>query len=94
MPQSSVSKLRASAPGHKRKVFEISLVRSSMAALTDGRRMCVHCHRTPLVGETVFVSGEQLVCALCRAGRRDGAGHEEVVHSAERDHTVKRRFAA
>ena len=65
-----------------------------MDAMAEGRRTCEHCHRTPLVGETVFVSGEQLVCELCRRGRRDGAGHEEVVHSAERDHTVKRRFAA
>jgi hypothetical protein len=94
MPQSSVSKLRTSAPGQRRKVFEISLVRAAMDAMAEGRQTCRHCGRTPLVGETVFVSGERMVCELCRHGRLDGAGHEEVVHSAERDHTVKRRQAA
>jgi hypothetical protein len=52
----------------------------------------VHCHRTPLVGETVFLYGERLVCELCRPLRREAPGREEVVHSPERDHTVKRRF--
>jgi hypothetical protein len=94
MPHASVLKLRTSSPGPKRKVFEISLVRKSVEALSDDRRTCAHCHRTPLLGETIFVSGERMVCELCRAGRRERAGHEEIVHSAERDHTVKRRFAA
>jgi hypothetical protein len=94
MPQPTVSKLRASAAGQRRKIFEISLVRAAMDAMEDGRQTCEHCGRTPLVGETVFVSGDRTVCELCRRGHRDGAGHEEVVHSIERDHTVKRRFAA
>ena len=50
--------------------------------------------RTPLLGETVYLYGERLVCELCRPLRRESPGRVEVVHSAERDHTVKRRFAA
>jgi hypothetical protein len=70
---------------------EISLVRASMRALA-GARHCVHCRRTPLVGETIFLYGERLVCELCRPLRRGEApGREEVVHSAEFMHTVKRR---
>jgi hypothetical protein len=61
-----------------------------MRALVEGRRGCVHCHRTPLIGETVFLYGDRLVCELCRPLRREPPGREEVVHSAERDHTVKR----
>ena len=46
------------------------------------------------MGETVFLYGERIVCELCRPLRREAPGRVEVVHSAERDHTVKRRFAA
>lgn len=93
MPPAVLSKplgLFGSAPRAEKKVFEISLVRPSMRALAAGRRGCAHCHRTPLVGETVFMYGERIVCELCRPLRREAPGREEVVHSAERDHTVKR----
>jgi hypothetical protein len=73
---------------------ELSFVRASMRALAGGREGCVHCHRTPLMGETIYLYGERLVCELCRPLRRESPGRIEVVHSAERDHTVKRRFAA
>ena len=46
------------------------------------------------MGETVFLYGERIVCELCRPLRREAPGRVEVVHSAERDHTVKRRVAA
>ena len=70
---------------------ELSFVRASMRALAGGRRACEHCHRTPLVGETIFVYADGMVCELCRRLRREAPGREEVVHSSERDHTVKRR---
>ncbi|HET7042283.1 MAG TPA: hypothetical protein VFI13_09695 [Gemmatimonadales bacterium] len=73
---------------------ELSFVRASMQALAGGRRGCEHCHRTPLLGETIYLYGERFVCELCRPLRREAPGRAEVVHSAERDHTVKRRFAA
>jgi hypothetical protein len=73
---------------------ELSFVRVSMRALAGGRRGCVHCHRTPLVGETVFFYGERMVCELCRPLRRDTPAREDVVHSSEYELTVKRRFAA
>ena len=74
---------------------ELSFVRASMRALAGGRRGCEHCHRTPLLGETVYMYGERMVCELCRTLRRGEApGRMEIVHSVERDHTVRRRFAA
>jgi len=73
---------------------ELSFVRASMRALSGGREGCVHCHRTPLLGETIYLYGERVVCELCRPLRRESPGRTEVVHSAERDHTVRRRFAA
>jgi hypothetical protein len=76
-----------------RSVFEISLVRPSMRRLAEGRRGCVHCHRTPLIGEIVFLYGERLVCELCCPLRREPPGREEIVRSAEHDITVRRLAA-
>jgi hypothetical protein len=76
------------------KPTELSFVRSSIGALADARRGCAHCHRTPLVGETVFFYDERMVCELCRPLRDDEPSRREVVHSSEYELTVKRRFAA
>lgn len=73
---------------------ELSFVRASMRRLGAGRRGCLHCHRTPLMGETVFYYGERMVCELCRPLRRDWPGRSEVVHSAEHELTVRRVAAA
>ena len=65
---------------------ELSFVRSSMRALAGAREGCEGCHRTPLVGETVYFFGERMVCELCRplrATRRPT--RSEVVHSSEHD---------
>jgi hypothetical protein len=73
-----------------RTVFEINLVPPSMRALRERRHGCVHCHRTPLIGELVFFYGDRMVCELCRPLRREQPDHHEVVHSAEHTLTVKR----
>ena len=73
---------------------ELSFVRSSMRALVGTSTGCMHCRRTPLVGETVFFYGEKMVCELCRPLREDTPTRSEVVHSAEHELTVRRRFAA
>jgi len=91
------AELRCMPPATVIKAFgppELSFVRASMRALAGRSRGCADCHRTPLVGETIFLYGERMVCELCRPLRREAPGREEVVHSAERDHTVKRRYAA
>jgi hypothetical protein len=76
------------------KPTELSFVRSSMKALEERRRGCAQCRRTPLVGETVYLFGEDMVCELCRRLRTDQPERSEVVHSAEYELTVKRRSAA
>jgi hypothetical protein len=76
------------------QISELSFVRSSMRALAESRRGCLHCRRTPLVGETVYFFGESMVCELCRPLRHDEPGRGEIVHSSEYELTVKRRFAA
>jgi hypothetical protein len=73
-----------------RNSFDMDFVPSSLRALRAGRRGCVHCHRTPLIGELVFYYGERMVCELCRPLRRERPSHEEIVHSPEHALTVRR----
>jgi hypothetical protein len=70
---------------------EISLWRHSIGALAAARHCCVHCRRTPLVGEHVHVYGDRLVCELCRHLRREAPGRTEVMHSPEHERAVKRQ---
>ena len=80
-------------------LLEVLLLRRSVGASVAGRMRCVHCGRTPLVGECVHVyesaGGDRLVCDLCRHHRREIPARTELVHaSAERTVRVRRREAA
>ena len=77
---------RAPAP-----LLDVLLLRRSVGALAARRVRCVHCRRTPLVGERVYVYGERLVCELCRSNRREAPARSEIVHSPEHDRAVKLR---
>jgi hypothetical protein len=78
-----------------RPALEISLLRRSIGAQIDRRHYCVHCHRTPLVGERIYVygstSGERVVCELCRPLRREPPARSELVHSPEHERCVRVR---
>jgi hypothetical protein len=97
MPSSPLGVLSSSPPPRPRpwrpfgsgRPREISLVRASLRALAAGRLGCANCRRTPLIGETVLLDGERVLCALCRPAGR--AGEEAVVRSPESGHTVRRR---
>ena len=71
--------------------FERTLLRKSVGALTDARALCVHCQRTPLVGERVYIYGERIVCELCRPRRREPPQASELVLSPEHSRTVRVR---
>ncbi len=78
--------------------LELALLRRGVDELTAGRERCGRCHRTPLIGERVYVyeSGE-VACELCRAvdGARPRASR--IVHGPEFGHTMRvtdRRAAA
>jgi hypothetical protein len=71
--------------------FELALLRKSVGALTDKRDLCVHCHRTPLVGERVHLYGERIVCELCRPRRREAPQATELVRSPEHARAVRVR---
>jgi hypothetical protein len=74
--------------------LETALVRASVGALRDTRHCCRHCHRTPLVGEHVYVydsgrRGPDIVCELCRPLRTAVPDRMVLVRSAEQRATVR-----
>ena len=80
-------------------LLDVLLLRRSVGALVARRHRCVHCHRTPLVGEQVHIyeaaSGDRLVCDLCRHHRRETPVRTELVHAGEeRAVRVRPRVAA
>jgi hypothetical protein len=79
---------------HRNPLLEISLLRHSVGALTSRRHSCVHCNRTPLIGEVVHIYGQALVCALCRPLHREPPASSEIVRSPEHDRAVKPRRRA
>jgi len=91
--------LRRSQPRSRPKLEDV-LLRRSLGEHEAHRDRCVHCHRTPLTGEAVHVyatvSGERLVCDLCRPLRREAPARSELMHAPEHQRAVRvqRRAAA
>jgi hypothetical protein len=74
--------------------IERALVRSSVGALSARLDRCCHCHRTPLVGEAVYVyatgrHGEEIVCELCRPLRTAAPERSVLVRSPEQAASVR-----
>ena len=82
---------RSSPPVHA--PLEHALLRRSVDLQEEHRHRCVHCHRTPLTGELVYVyaaaSGERLVCELCRPLRREAPARAELMHAPEHERSVR-----
>jgi hypothetical protein len=76
---------------NRHPLVEINLLRHSVGALRAHRHGCVHCHRTPLVGEVVHLYGERLVCELCRPLHREPPGRTVPVRSPEHERAVRSR---
>jgi len=76
-------------------LFASFLLRKSVGSMVSARSRCSGCHRTPLVGERVYLyaaaAGERLVCELCRPLRREPPARSELVHSPEHDRCVRLR---
>jgi hypothetical protein len=74
--------------------LEAARLKRSVSALEATRDHCHHCHRTPLVGERVFIYGAAMVCELCRPLRRSAPDASRLVFSPEHDRAVRVRRAA
>ena len=68
-----------------------ALLRKSVGLLTDERPRCAHCHRTPLVGERVYLYAQAIVCELCRPRREGAPERSELVRSPEHKRAVRVR---
>jgi hypothetical protein len=71
--------------------MERALLRRSVGALSEERPLCVHCHRTPLLGERVYLYAERIVCELCRPRHREAPQRSELVRSPEHKRAVRVR---
>jgi hypothetical protein len=70
--------------------LELAILREGVGRRDAGQERCGGCHRTPLVGETVYVSGQGAVfCELCRTLEREPPRESRVVHGPEFGHTMK-----
>jgi hypothetical protein len=70
--------------------LELALLRRGVNELSADRQSCAQCHRTPLIGERIYVyeSGETL-CELCRMTRRESPLESRLVHGPEFGHTMR-----
>jgi hypothetical protein len=68
-----------------------ALLRKSVGLLADERPRCAHCHRTPLVGERVYLYPQAIVCELCRPRRPNAPERSELVRSPEHKRAVRVR---
>jgi hypothetical protein len=77
---------------------EITFLRTTAGLADPARPCCVHCGRTPLIGELLHVyeatGGDRHVCELCRPRHREAPARSEIVHSSEHRRAVKARTRA
>ena len=87
----AISLRRATAPAVPQ--LEKALLKRSMGEHETRRHRCVHCHRTPLTGERIYVyetaAGERLVCELCRPLRREPPVRSQLMHAPEHERSVR-----
>jgi hypothetical protein len=69
--------------------IETALTRRSVGALVHDRVTCRDCHRTPLVGELMYVYGAHAVCELCRPRHRAAPDSSALVRSPGHERVVR-----
>lgn len=70
--------------------LERELLRKGLTVRAAGRPRCRDCHRTPLVGERIYVyESGRVACELCRTMRREQPVSSEPVRGVEHGHTVR-----
>ena len=70
--------------------LELALLRRGLDDLAAGCERCRHCHRSPLIGERVYIhESGAIVCELCRGHKRDRPTESRIVHGPEFGHTMR-----
>ena len=71
-------------------VLELALLRRGVVQRADALVRCGHCHRTPLVGERVYVYEREAVrCELCRTVEHGDPVDSHLVHGPEFGHSIR-----
>jgi hypothetical protein len=70
--------------------LELALLRRGLDDMAAGSERCRRCHRTPLIGERVYIDeSSAIVCELCRDVARDTPAASRIVHGPEFGHTMR-----
>jgi hypothetical protein len=70
--------------------LELALLRRGLDERLAGSERCTCCHRTPLVGEHVYLYGSDVIaCELCRDRQREAPHASRLVHGPEFGHTMR-----
>jgi hypothetical protein len=70
--------------------LELALLRRGLDERLAGSERCTCCHRTPLVGERVYVYASGVIaCELCRGRQRQDPIESRMVHGPEFGHTMR-----
>jgi hypothetical protein len=70
--------------------LELALLRRSVDEMAAGCERCRRCHRTPLIGERVYLyEGDKMLCELCRALEHKPPASSRIVHGPEFGHTMR-----
>jgi hypothetical protein len=72
--------------------LELALLQRGVDQRLAGIECCSRCHRTPLIGERVFVHDQgdtTLMCELCRSLDADGPCNSRLVHGPAFGHTIR-----
>ena len=77
-------------PVDDRTDLELALLRRGVDERAADLERCGRCRRTPLIGERIYLYGEDSVrCELCRATEREAPVASQLIHGPEFGHTIK-----
>ena len=70
--------------------LELALLRRGLDERLTGSERCGRCQRTPLIGERVYLCGEdRVLCELCRELESGGPFRSRLVHGPAFGHTIR-----
>jgi len=70
--------------------LELALLRRGLCERSAGSERCGRCHRTPLIGERVYIyDSGSVVCELCRSLQHEVPRYSHIVHTPEFGHTMR-----
>lgn len=70
--------------------LELALLRRGVEERAVGRDNCWRCHRSPLIGEWLYLyPADRVLCELCRPLHREPPAGSRLVHTPAFGHTIR-----